>query len=87
MEVINVVTEQSVGFADIEQFLSRNSTATTFFGVTWDGTTMKRAGGRLRTVPNGAYRLDLSVLKALGDPNNPLHVEHWQSPTIVISRP
>jgi len=87
MEVINVVTDQPVGFADIEEFLPRNSTATSFFAFTWDGTTMKRAGGKLKTVPNGSYRLELTVLKALGDPDNPAHTEHWPSPTIVISRP
>jgi minor extracellular serine protease Vpr len=87
MEVINVVTGQPVGFADIEKFLPRNSTPTSFFAFTWDGTTMRRAGGRLRAVPNGSYRIELSVLKALGDPDNPAHTEHWTSPTIVISRP
>jgi len=87
LEVINVVTEQPVGFADIEEFLPRNSTATSFFAFTWDGTTMKRAGGKLHTVPNGSYRFELTVLKALGDPDNPVHTERWPSPTIVISRP
>ena len=87
MEVIDLSTGESVGFADIEEFLPRNSTATSFFAFTWDGTTMRRAGGRLRPVPNGAYRIELSVLKALGDPSNPAHIEHWPSPTITISRP
>ena len=87
LEVINVVTEQPVGFADIEEFLPRNSTATSFFGFTWDGTTMKRAGGKLNAVPNGSYRFELTVLKALGDPDDPAHTERWPSPTIVISRP
>jgi subtilisin family serine protease len=87
MEVINVVTGQPVGFADIEELLPRNSSATSFFAFTWDGTTIKRAGGKLKTVPNGSYRIELSVLKALGDPDNPAHTEHWPSPTIVISRP
>jgi hypothetical protein len=31
--------------------------------------------------------LELSVLKVLGDPANPAHVEHWTSPVVVISRP
>jgi hypothetical protein len=29
----------------------------------------------------------LSVLKALGDANNPAHVETWTSPVITINRP
>jgi hypothetical protein len=48
---------------------------------------MKKIGGKLKTVPNGLYRLELTVLKALGDPNNPAHTEHWPSPTIVLNRP
>ena len=80
-------TGESVGFADIEEFLPRNSAPTSFFAFAWDGTTMRRAGGRTRPVPNGLYRIELSVLKALGDPDNPAHVEHWTSPNIVINRP
>jgi len=87
MEAIDVATGRSAGFADVEEFLGRNSAATTFFAVPWDGTTMRRAGGRTRPVPNGTYRIESAVLKALGDPRNPAHVEHWTSPDIVISRP
>jgi minor extracellular serine protease Vpr len=87
MEVIDLGTGKSAGFADIEDFLGRNSDPTSFFALTWYGTTMKRAGGGTRPVPNGAYRIEMSILKALGDPNNPAHFEHWTSPSIVISRP
>ena len=87
MEVFDVATGASVGFADIEEFLPRNSTAASIFAFTWDGTTMKRAGGRTRPVPDGQYRIELSVLKALGDPSNPAHLEHWTSPQIGINRP
>jgi minor extracellular serine protease Vpr len=87
MEVIDVATGRSLDFADDEDFLPRNSAANTFFAIAWDGTTMRRPGGRLRTVPNGTYRIDLSVLKALGDPRNPAHVERWSSPNITIARP
>jgi minor extracellular serine protease Vpr len=48
---------------------------------------MKRANQPAVAVPNGAYRLELSVLKALGDRSNPAHFEHWSSPTITIARP
>jgi subtilisin family serine protease len=87
LEVIDLGTGESAGFADIEDFLPRNSSATSFFAFTWDGTTMNRPGGQTRPVPDGAYRMELSVLKALGDPDNPAHTEHWTSPTIVIDRP
>ena len=48
---------------------------------------MRRAGGRLRTVPNGTYHIELSILKALGDRRNPAHFERWTSPNITIARP
>jgi minor extracellular serine protease Vpr len=87
IEVFDVATGRSLAFADDEDFLPRNSAANTFFAVAWDGTTMRRAGGRARPVPNGTYRLELSVLKALGDPRNPAHFERWTSPNITIARP
>jgi minor extracellular serine protease Vpr len=87
MEVIDVATGKSLNFADDEDFLGRNSAANTFFAFSWDGTTMKRPGGRSRAVPNGTYRIELSVLKALGDRRNPAHFERWSSPNITIARP
>jgi minor extracellular serine protease Vpr len=38
-------------------------------------------------VPDGRYILTLSVLKALGDPDNPAHWETWTSPAFAIDRP
>jgi len=87
MEVFDVATGRSLNFADDEDFLPRNSSATSFFVIPWDGTTMRRAGGRTRAVPNGTYRIELSILKALGDRRNPAHFEHWTSPNITIARP
>lgn len=87
MEVFDVTTGRSLNFADDEDFLPRNSTPTGFFALPWDGTTMQRAGGRARTAPNGTYRIELSILKALGDRRNPAHFERWTSPNITIARP
>ncbi len=87
LEVIDVVTGRSLHFADDEDLLGRNSSATSFFGFVWDGTAFRRAGGRPRTVPNGTYRLELTALKALGNPRNPAHTERWTSPDITIARP
>jgi hypothetical protein len=87
MEVINVATGRALNFAEEDDFLPRNSAANSFFLSAWDGTTFRRPGGRLKTVPNGTYRIELSVLKALGDPDNPAHTEHWTSPNITIRRP
>ena len=87
MEVVDVATGKSLNFADDEEFLGRNTEASSVFAFGWDGTTMKRTGGKQRSVPNGTYRIDLSILKALGDPRNPAHFERWSSPNITIARP
>jgi hypothetical protein len=80
LEVIDQSTGESAGFADIEEFLPRNSSATSFFAATWDGTVMRRPGGKLQPVADGTYRIELTVLKALGDPGIAAHTEHWTSP-------
>jgi len=94
IEVFDATTGRSVGFADRENFLPRNSATNTFFAFAWDGTVVKRAGGTAHAVPNGAYTLDVSILKALGDPRNPAHFERWPGPAtdpranvVVIARP
>jgi minor extracellular serine protease Vpr len=87
MEIFDVATGESMNFADDEDFVGRNSSATSFFAFGWDGNTFRRLGGRTRAVPNGTYRIELSVLKALGDPRNPAHFERWSSPNITIARP
>ena len=68
---------------ELEHF-GRNSTSTGFFAFSWDGTTT--LGKRSFVVPNGQYVVKLSVLKALGDENNPAHWESWTSPVITIAR-
>jgi subtilisin family serine protease len=71
-------------FAD-EEYLGKNSTATGFWGFSFDGTTIN--GKQVNVVPNGTYVLVMSVLKPLGDENNPAHWETWTSPTFNIARP
>ncbi|HKF69408.1 MAG TPA: S8 family serine peptidase, partial [Vicinamibacterales bacterium] len=71
--------------ADQEDYLPRNSAATSFFAFTWDGTTS--AGNKSYTVPNGQYTVTIAVVKALGDENNPSDVETWTSPLFTIARP
>jgi minor extracellular serine protease Vpr len=85
LEVEDVVTGKSWHRAFQEGYLGRNSTATGFFALSWDGETV--AGNRMYTVPDGLYVLKLSVLKALGDALNPAHWETWTSPEFTIDRP
>lgn len=71
-----------------EEYLPRNSTASGFFALEWDGTRDHNNGNdRTKLVPNGRYVLKMTVLKALGDPANPAHLETWTSPVITIARP
>ena len=86
-KVIDAATGDTVGYADDERFVGRNSTATAFFAIMWDGTASGRPSQAAEPVPNGAYKIELSILKALGDPRNPDHTEVWTSPTITIARP
>ena len=79
----NYVTQQ--------EFLGRNSLATTFFEFDWDGTRSHDNGGgngdHRKVVPNGRYILKLSVLKALGTSSNPADWETFTTPPITLARP
>ncbi|WP_296138029.1 S8 family serine peptidase [uncultured Tessaracoccus sp.] len=54
----------------------------------WNGTYQGNNGknGKLRTVADGSYVLELRVLKALGDEANPAHWETWDSTAVTIAR-
>lgn len=70
------------------EFLPRNSTATAFFEFDWDGTRGQDNGNNKRKVlPNGTYRLKLSVLKPLGNESNPADLETFTTPPITLARP
>jgi subtilisin family serine protease len=85
VEVFDAVTGKAWHRAYDEEYLPRNSAATSFFAFPWDGSTL--AGKKTYTVPNGNYVLKVSILKALGDSSNPAHWETWVSPMFVIARP
>lgn len=84
-EVFDANTGKNMGKALELKHFYRNSTATGFFDIAWDGLTTK--GNKLAEAPDGQYVLKISVLKALGDPENPAHWETWTSPMFVIDRP
>lgn len=81
IELIKASNGFSMGKVVNVPYHTRNSTTTAFFAYSWDGVL------RGFTVPDGQYMLKVSVLKALGDPSNPAHVETWMSPMFVIDRP
>jgi hypothetical protein len=72
---------------DIEYF-ARNSAPNTFFALSWDGTYMPgQRSSRVKTAPDGQYRLTLTAEKPLAEKGNPAHIESWTSPSFTIDRP
>lgn len=85
MEVFEASSGKAWHRALNQDYVGRNSTATSFFAFSWDGTTF--GGNKTYTVPDGQYVIKVSVLKALGDASNPAHWESWTSPVITLDRP
>ncbi len=85
IEAFNAKTNKSIGNVLQLEYMIRNSTTTSFFAFAWDGTTTK--GHRVYTAPTGKYFVKVSVLKALGNADNPADWETWTSPVFTIQRP
>jgi hypothetical protein len=92
-EILNAATGQPVHpvFHNFEEddYLPRNSTATSFFTFSWDGTRIHSNGnqGKTKVVPDGSYVIVVKALKAMGSANNPAHWETWTSPVVTLDRP
>jgi subtilisin family serine protease len=87
LEAFDAVTGKVWGKVSDDEFVTRSSTPGGFFAFTWDGTTFFRKASDAAPVRNGQYVVKVSVLKALGDENNPAHWETWTSAVITIARP
>jgi minor extracellular serine protease Vpr len=79
-------------YADRESFLPLTSTTATsgptFFTFTWDGSRGQDNGSsKTRVVPNGTYKLKMSVLKPLGNAANDSDWETFTTPAFTIARP
>jgi minor extracellular serine protease Vpr len=94
IRAVDVATDQwhLVAFAD---FVTRNAANGISFvnggfsTYTWDGKRIfTNAAGKVHRLelPDGAYKLQIVVTKALAEADNPAHVETWTSPTINIVR-
>ena len=86
LEAFDAVTGKQWNYVSDDEYVTRNSTPGGFFAFVWDGNTYWRKGQNLQPVPNGQYVVKVSVLKALGDPNNSADWETWTSSTITIAR-
>ncbi len=85
MEVFNATSGKAWHAFVKDEYLPRNATAAGFFAFPFGGQTV--AGNKVYTVPDGSYVIKVSVLKALGDANNPADWETWTSPAFTIDRP
>ncbi|TMI72440.1 MAG: peptidase S8 [Bacillati bacterium ANGP1] len=91
LEVFDAATGQAWHRVLDLPYVSRNIVAppffvnASFFAYSWDGTAV--TGNRTHTAPDGQYVVKLSVLKALGDADNPADWETWTSPVVTIRRP
>jgi subtilisin family serine protease len=88
IDVFDSVKSKPYGNVLDTEYYGQNSAptgASSTFSFAWDGTTVFNKS--LYKVPNGTYVLKLSVLKALGDTNNPAHWETWTSPVVTLNHP
>jgi subtilisin family serine protease len=65
--------------------LPRNSTSMSFFAFAWDG--FVGPTGERTQLPNGEYVVKLTLVRGLGDPDNPAHVETATFAKVNIQRP
>ena len=84
--VLDAATGERIGLVDATDYWARNSTATAFVTITWNGTVLAsdpRRGEVSRDLPTGSYKLLLRVQKpaALNEPDTVVW-EEWISPTI-----
>lgn len=97
MDVLDAKTMQPVNSqffnAGTDEYLPRNSTSTSFFAFGWDGQVSWSRGvsdnavNKRKPIPNGQYVVKFTLLKALGDANNPAHLETWTSPVLTVNAP
>ena len=85
MELFNAAMTKNYKTFIVEDYIVRNTTTTGFYAFPFDGYTF--AGSKTFKIPDGDYVIKVSVLKALGDANNPAHWEYWTSPAFTIDRP
>jgi subtilisin family serine protease len=78
----------TLGRAAELEFHPRNSSLGTVFALPWDGTYLQGTkGNKVRTAPDGDYKLVLKAEKPLAEKHNPAHIETQTSPVFTIDRP
>ncbi|AUX22916.1 peptidase S8 [Sorangium cellulosum] len=85
LDVVEAATARRWGRALTLSRVGQSASATAAARYGWKGRTIRDGAPTL--VPDGAYRIELRVLRALGDPDNPAHWETWTSPVVTLDRP
>ncbi|MCU0698938.1 MAG: S8 family serine peptidase [Myxococcaceae bacterium] len=85
LDAIDADTGKPWGTFFSMEYVGKDYTATAWQRVQWDGfTTFDK---RRALVPNGRYRIQMTVLKAMGDAGTPSDVERWVSPAFTLNHP
>ncbi|HEX2010409.1 MAG TPA: S8 family serine peptidase [Roseateles sp.] len=90
LEALDAGTGELKGKVSQDEWVTRNNTPTGFFNFSWDGTVFKKDSSKPNqwsSLPNGAYKVRVTVKKALADKKNDAHYETWTSPVITLARP
>ena len=90
LEAVDAANGKVVGRVSLDEWVTRNSSATSPFAFAWDGDVFRRDPSKPRqwsSVANGSYNVRVTVKKALADKKNAAHFETWTSPLISIARP
>lgn len=85
IDVFDAVKGKPYGSALDLEHVAQHDAPTKTSAYAWDGTTVFNKDSY--AVPNGTYVLRLSVLKALGDPENAADWETWTSPVVTLDHP
>jgi subtilisin family serine protease len=86
VEVKNAATGRSFQLAFDQQYLPRNSGATSFFAYAFDGETTSKNGQTTQKVPDGTYVFEIRALKAGGRANRDADWEVRTSGSFTIDR-
>ncbi|MFO0756191.1 MAG: S8 family serine peptidase [Byssovorax sp.] len=85
MDIVDAAKQKPWGTALDLGYVGKSPAPAGAVAYSWSGRTVFNK--QIVLVPNGAYRIKLRVLKALGDENNPAHWETWLSPVVTINHP
>lgn len=63
-----------------DEYLPRSPALVERYVFEWDGTVRAGSSENRRGLPSSSYTLELRVLRAMGDADNPEHWDEWESP-------